>query len=43
LPHAHQGEHPLRRRVAFTIAVAGLLAALALLIAPPHAHGNLLF
>ena len=42
LPHAHQADHPhpLRRRAVLTLAVAALLAALALLIAPPHAHGD---
>jgi hypothetical protein len=35
--------HPLRRRVIVTILVAALLAALALLIAPPHAHGNFVY
>jgi hypothetical protein len=45
LPHAHHADHPhpLRRRIAFTIAVAALLAAMALLIAPPHAHGNFVY
>jgi hypothetical protein len=35
--------HPLRRRAAITVAIAALLAALALLIAPPHAHGNFVY
>jgi hypothetical protein len=45
LPHAHHADHPhpLRRRIAFTIAVAALLAAMALLIAPPHAHGSFVY
>jgi len=37
------GSHSLRRRVAITVAIAALLAALALLIAPPHAHGNFVY
>ncbi len=43
--HSDQGEHPhpLRRRVALTLLAAALLAALALLIAPPHAHGNFVY
>jgi hypothetical protein len=45
LTHAHGADHqhPLRRRAAITIVVAALLAALALLIAPPHAHGNFVY
>jgi hypothetical protein len=34
---------PLLRRVLLTIPVAALLAALALLISPPHAHGNFVY
>ena len=43
--HSDQGEHPhpLRRRVALTLLAAALLATLALLIAPPHAHGNFVY
>jgi hypothetical protein len=40
--HSH-ADHPLRRRVVLTIIAAALLAAIALLIAPPHAHGNFLY
>jgi hypothetical protein len=40
----HAGHaHPLRRRVLLTILAAAVLAALALLIAPPHAHGNFVY
>lgn len=40
----HTGHaHPVRRRVVLTILVAVVLAALALLIAPPHAHGNFVY
>jgi len=35
--------HPLRRRALLTLLAAALLAALALLIAPPHAHGNFVY
>jgi hypothetical protein len=42
--HSDAGRrHPLRRRIVLTIVVAALLALLALLIAPPHAHGNFVF
>ncbi|HET9119926.1 MAG TPA: hypothetical protein VFN72_05290, partial [Solirubrobacterales bacterium] len=41
--HSHHTQHPLRRRVVLTILVAAVLAALALLIAPPHAHGNFVY
>ncbi len=43
--HSHHvgHPHPLRRRVLLTILVAALLAALALLISPPHAHGNFVY
>jgi hypothetical protein len=40
----HTGHpHPLRRRIVLTIVAAALLAALALLIAPPHAHGDFIY
>jgi hypothetical protein len=41
--HSHHAEHPLRRRAVLTIIAAAVLAALALLIAPPHAHGNFVY
>jgi hypothetical protein len=43
--HSQQGSepHPLRRRAIVTVAVAALLAALALLIAPPHARANFVY
>ena len=43
--HSHGAghAHPLRRRVILTIVAAAVLAALALLIAPPHAHGNFVY
>lgn len=43
--HSHHvgHPHPLRRRGLLTILVAALLAALALLISPPHAHGNFVY
>ena len=41
--HSHHAGHPLRRRAVVTIVVAAVLAALALLIAPPHAHGNFVY
>jgi hypothetical protein len=43
--HSHHAghPHPLRRRIVLTIVAAALLALLALLIAPPHAHGNFVF
>ena len=41
--HSHHSEHPLRRRVALTILAAAVLAALALLLLPPHAHGNFVY
>jgi virginiamycin B lyase len=39
----HVHAHPLWRRVVLTILAAAVLAALALLIAPPHAHGNFVY
>jgi hypothetical protein len=43
--HSHDDghEHPLRRRVLLTLLAAAVLAALALLIAPPNAHGNFVY
>ena len=41
--HSHHTEHPLRRRILLTILAAAILAALALLIAPPRAHGNFVY
>jgi hypothetical protein len=41
--HGTDHPHPLRRRVVLTIVAAAVLAALALLIAPPHAHGNFVY
>jgi hypothetical protein len=43
--HSHHAEHPhpLRRRVLLTLLAAAVLAALALLVAPPHAHGNFVY
>jgi virginiamycin B lyase len=42
--HAHDTRaHPLRRRVVLTLLAAALLAALALLISPPHANGNFVY
>jgi hypothetical protein len=43
--HSHHSghAHPLRRRVLLTLLAAALLATLALLIAPPHAHGNFVY
>jgi virginiamycin B lyase len=42
--HSHDGHaHPLRRRAFLTVLAAAVLAALALLIAPPHAHGNFVY
>jgi hypothetical protein len=35
--------HPLRRRIVLTLVAAALLAAVALLLAPPHAHGNFVY
>jgi hypothetical protein len=45
LAHTHQGDHPhpLRRQVGITIAVATSLALIALLLLPPHAHGNFVY
>jgi hypothetical protein len=45
LAHSHQGEHPhpLRRQAWITIGVATLLAVIALLLLPPHAHGNFVY
>ncbi|MGA8925200.1 MAG: hypothetical protein WB462_03140 [Solirubrobacterales bacterium] len=48
LSHAGHSHHvgppqPLRRRLRLTILVAALLAGLALLISPPHAHGNFVY
>jgi hypothetical protein len=42
-PHREDHHHPLRRRIGLTIAAALLLAAMALLLAPPHAHGNFVY
>jgi hypothetical protein len=40
----HAGEqHQLRRRALLSLAIAAMLAALALLIAPPHARGNFVY
>jgi virginiamycin B lyase len=41
--HSHHTAHPLRRRVLLTLLAAAVLAALALLIAPPHANGNFVY
>jgi hypothetical protein len=42
--HSHEPHaHPVRRRVLLTLLAAAVLAALALLIAPPHAHGNFVY
>ena len=41
--HSQHSDHPLRRKVVLTILAAAVLAALALLIAPPHAHGNFVY
>jgi hypothetical protein len=43
--HSHHDghDHPFRRRVLLTLLAAALLAALALLIAPPHANGNFVY
>jgi virginiamycin B lyase len=41
--HGPDHPHPLRRRVLLTLLAAAILAALALLIAPPHAHGNFVY
>ena len=41
--HSDHTEHPLRRRIVLTIVAAALLAAVALLIAPPHAHGDFIY
>jgi virginiamycin B lyase len=42
--HSHDGHaHPLRRRALLTVLAAAVLAALALLIAAPHAHGNFVY
>jgi hypothetical protein len=41
--HSHHDGHPLRKRVLLTLLAAAVLAALALLIAPPHAHGNFVY
>ena len=42
--HSHDGHaHPLRRRAFLTVLAAAVLAALVLLIAPPHAHGNFVY
>jgi hypothetical protein len=41
--HSHHTQHPLRKRALVTIVAAAVLAALALLIAPPHAHGNFVY
>jgi Low-density lipoprotein receptor repeat class B len=43
LAHSHQGDHPLRRQAAISIVVAMLLAIIALLLLPPHAHGNFVY
>jgi Low-density lipoprotein receptor repeat class B len=45
LAHSHQGEHPhpLRRQAWAAIAIATVLAVLALLLLPPHAHGNFVY
>jgi hypothetical protein len=43
--HSHHDghDHPFRRRVLLTLLAAAVLAALALLIAPPHANGNFVY
>jgi virginiamycin B lyase len=41
--HSPHDGHPLRKRVLLTLLAAAVLAALALLIAPPHAHGNFVY
>jgi hypothetical protein len=43
--HSHHDghDHPVRRRVLLTLLAAAVLAALALLIAPPHANGNFVY
>ena len=41
--HHHGHDHPVRRRVLLTLLAAAVLAALALLIAPPHANGNFVY
>ena len=45
LAHPQQGEHqhPLRRQAGVTIAIAAVLAIIALLLLPPHAHGNFVY
>jgi hypothetical protein len=45
MPHAHRQDHPhpLRRQIVVAIAVAALLAAIALLLLPPRADGNLVY
>jgi len=43
--HAHHAgrPRPLRKRALLTLLAAAVLAALALLVAPPHAHGNFVY
>ena len=42
--HLHDAHtHPVRRRVLLTLLAAAVLAALALLITPPHARGNFVY
>ena len=45
LAHSHQGDHQnhLLRQAGLTIAVAAVLAAIALLLLPPRAHGNFVY
>ena len=44
LAHAHPGEqHPLLRQIGISFGVAALLAIAALLLLPPHAHGNFVY
>ncbi len=44
LAHAHHGEqHPLLRQIGISFGVAALLAIAALLLLPPHAHGNFVY
>jgi Low-density lipoprotein receptor repeat class B len=45
LAHSHQADrpHPLRRQAWITVAIASLLAIIALLLLPPHAHGNFVY
>ena len=43
MSHAHQHTHRFTGQVAVVVAVAMLLAVLALLLLPPHAHGNFVY